>query len=164
MSQHNVQHDPFIDGYIAHMFEPLDTEEYHASLLKREPGHIPWHTDDATGAFLAAPPPGPEYDQHDWIIDYAVKDNLDKGPVVRQKIWAPKKSSDRVRRVDHEQLHRPIFFILKNGRGLGLPLIDAAAGNCMCLRGAEEAAPVGTSAHAQIRINVSLISTFTVRI
>jgi hypothetical protein len=147
--QQNAPRELFIDGYIAKTFEPLDTEAYHVSLLKREPGHIQWHTDD-TDAFLAAPPPGL---QDDWVIDYAVRDT---GPVIRQKIWAPKNSSDKVRWVDHEQLHRPIFFILKNGR-LGLPLTDAVVGNCMCLRGAEEAAPVGPGAHAQIRINVSSI-------
>jgi hypothetical protein len=153
------QCDLFIDGYIAKMFEPVDSPGYYASLLKRE--DIQWHSGDATGAFLAAPPPGLEFGQQHWVIDYPLKD---RGPVIRQKIWTPKKSSDKVRRVDHEQLHPPIFFILKNNRGLGLPLIEAAGGDCMCLLRAEEVAPVGTSAHAQIRINVSSISKFIVRI
>jgi hypothetical protein len=157
-TQQNVQRSPFIDGYLAQMFGPLDSAKYHANLLKTEHDHdIQW--DNSTGAFLAAPPSVPEFDQHDWVIDYAIKDN---GPVIRQKIWAPKKTSDKLRRVDHEQLHCPIFFIHKNGRGFGLPLIEAAGGVCMCLQGAEEAAPVGTSAHAQIRINVSSISKFMV--
>jgi hypothetical protein len=143
-----------IDGYIAQMFDPQAAEKYHASLLRREPGQIQLQADVGTGAFLAAPPPGPTSSQHGWVIDYAVRD---RGPVIRQKIWAPKKSSDKLRWVDHEQLHPPIFFIHKNGRDLGLPLRDAAGGNCMCLQGAEEAAPVGSSAHAQIRINVSSI-------
>jgi hypothetical protein len=107
-----------------------------------------------TAAFLATPPLGPTSGQHGWVIDYAV---IVRGPVIRQKIWEPKKSSDRLRWVDHDQLHPPIFFVHKNGKKLGLPLRDAAGGNCMCLRGAEETAPVGLSAHAQIRINVSSI-------
>ena len=64
---------------------------------------------------------------------------------------------DRLRWVAYEQLHPPIFFTHKNGRDLGLSLKDAAGGDCMCLLGAEEAAPVGSNAHAQIRINVSSI-------
>jgi hypothetical protein len=148
--QQDVQRDLFIDGYIAQMFDPQVAEEYHG----REPGHIQLQADvTGTGAFLATPPPGPA-GQHGWVIDYAVRV---RGPVIRQKMWAPKKSSDRQRWVDHEKLHPPIFFIHKNGKDLGLPLQEAAGGNCMRLRGAEEAAPVGTSAHAQIRINVSSI-------
>ena len=83
--------------------------------------------------------------------------------MIRQKIWAPKKSSDKLRWVDYEQLHPPIFFIHENGQDLGLPLKGAAGGNCMCLRGAEEAAPIGLNAHLQIRINVSSIFGFMVR-
>jgi hypothetical protein len=154
MDQQNVQtavqRDLFIDGYIAQMFDPQVAEEYHG----REPGHIQLQADvTGTGAFLATPPPGPA-GQHGWVIDYEVRV---RGPVIRQKMWAPRNPSDRLRWVDHEQLHPPIFFIHKNGQDLGLPLQEAAGGNCMCLRGAEEAAPVGTSAHAQIRINVSSI-------
>ena len=144
----------FIDGYIAQMFGPRVAEEYHASLLRRELGQIQLQADvTGTGAFLVTPPSGPTSGQHDWAIDYVVRDT---GPVIRQTIWAPKKSSDRLRYVDYDQLLPPIFFIHKNGRDLGLPLTGAARGNCMCLRGAEEAVPVD-SAHAQIRINVSFI-------
>jgi hypothetical protein len=50
----------------------------------------------------------------------------------------------------------------RKARDIGLPLIEAAGGDCMCLRGAEEAVPIATGAHAQIRINVSPILTFTV--
>ncbi|KAH9954548.1 hypothetical protein BC827DRAFT_1143511 [Russula dissimulans] len=78
---------------------------------------------------------------------------MPEGPVIPQQIWAPRKPSDAQRYVYHEQLHPPIFFVHKDGEGLGLPLTDAAAGNCMHLRGAEQAARVGTTTHAQIRIN-----------
>ena len=148
-------------GYTAHTFRPeaQDAEEYFASLLKRESEsgqiHCHWHT-DVTGAILAASPTGIASDHHDWVIDYTVRGT---GPVVQQKRWVPKKPSDKVRRVDHEPLCPPIFFIHNNGQDLGLPLVDAAGGNCTCLRGAVKAAP-GPYAHAQIRINVSSISTF----
>ena len=154
--------DLFVDSYTANMFGPRDSEAYQISLLKkRESGEIQWHV-DATGAFWAQPPPGIAPDQHYWVIDLAARET---GPVIRQKLWAPKNVSDKVRRVDHEQLNPPIFFIHKNGQDLGLPLIEAAGGNCMRLRGAEAAAPVCPSgSHTQIRINVSSISTFVVRI
>jgi hypothetical protein len=123
-----------IDGYIAQMFGPQVAQEYHVSLLKRESGQIQVQADVAgTDAFLATPPPGTRSGQHGWVIDYAV---IERGPVIPQKIWAPKKFSDMLRWVDHEQLHPPIFFIHENGQDLGLPLKDAAGGNCMCLRGA----------------------------
>ncbi|KAN0107453.1 hypothetical protein V8E52_010130 [Russula decolorans] len=148
--QHTVQRDLCIDGYIAQMFGPQAAQKYHVS-LRREPGQTQLQADVAgTDAFLATPLPGPTSGQHGWVTDYAVKD---RGPVIRQKIWTPKKESDKRRWVDHDQLHPPIFFIHKDGKDLGLPLMDAAGGDCRCLRGAEETAPVGTSAHAEIRIN-----------
>ena len=139
--------DLLIDGYIAHMFGPRDAEQYHVSLLKKESRNIQRHNTNGTGAFLAAPPVS---DKVIWVIDYAVRNS---GPVIRQSIWAPKTPSDKVRRVDLETLNPPIFFTHHNGN-LGLPLMEAVGGNCMGVRGAEEVAPVGTSAHAQIRINV----------
>lgn len=159
-----IQPDLMVDGYTSCMFGPQDVESYYISLLKREPRQFQWHTDiNIMGAFLAPPPPGLASDR-DLVIDYAVKD---AGPVIRQEIWTPKKPSDKVRRVDHEQLNPPIFFIREEGGDLGLPLIEAAEGSCVSLRGAEEAAPVdaGThSTHAQIRINVSFNLTLTVQI
>ncbi len=150
--QQNVQRDLHVDGYIAQMFRPQDAKEYHLSLLGREPGQVQLVA--GTGAFLATPPPGQIFGQHSWVVDYTARE---KGPVIWQKIWAPKKQSDKLRWVDHEQLHPPIFFIHKDGTDLGLPLTSAAGGNCTHLLGAKEAAPVGSSAHAQIRINVCSI-------
>ena len=152
-----VERDLLIDGYTAHTFGPHDAEAYFVSLLKRESGQIQWHT-DATGAVLVTPPPGwAVSNQHVWVMDYIARET---GPVIQQKLWAPKKRSEKLRRVDHWQLSPPIFFIHSNGQDLGLPLIGAAGGDCMCLRAAEGA--VGTGAHAQIRINVSTISTFII--
>ncbi|KAH9971267.1 hypothetical protein BJV74DRAFT_783725, partial [Russula compacta] len=134
------------------MFGPQGAEAYHASLLKRESRLIRWYINVSgfPDVFFAAPPPALDSDQHDWVIDYATRD---VGPVIPQQIWVPRKQSDAQRFVHHEQLRAPIFFIDKNGESLGLPLIAAAAGDCMRLRGADQAAPVGSSNHAQIRIN-----------
>jgi hypothetical protein len=160
--QHNVQRDLFIDGYTAQMFGPLDAEAYYVSLLKRGRGHIQWHTStDITDVFLAAPPPGLEVAsyQHDWVMDHVVRDT---GPVIPQKIWVPRRVSENIRRrVDHEQLQPPIFFIHNNGCDLGLPLIDAASNDGRHLRGAEEAVSVGSNAHVQIRIGVSSITSIS---
>jgi len=157
-SQH---HDLLIDGYLSHMFGPRDAETYHVSLLGRRSSQlIQWHITLPEGIFVAAPPAGQESNQ-DWAIDYAIKD---AGVVIPQQIWAPRNQSDAQRYVRHEQLRPPIFFVLRDGESLGLPLRDAAAGNCMGLRGAsEQVASVGRSSHAQIRINVSSILTSQVR-
>jgi hypothetical protein len=164
--QQSIERQLWIDGYLAHMFGPRDAEAYHASLLRREPRFIQWYTNvlESPGIFFAAPPPELESDEpeHDWTIDLAARD-IPVGPVIPQQIWAPRKPSDAQRYVYHEQLHPPIFFVHKDDEGLGLPLTDAAAGNCMHLRGAEQAARVGTTAHAQIRINVRTLSTLIVR-
>ncbi|KAI0287075.1 hypothetical protein BC826DRAFT_889085, partial [Russula brevipes] len=83
-------------------------------------------------------------------IDYVVRDT---GSVIPQQIWHPRKLSDTQRYVHHEQLRPPIFFVHRSGADLGIPLTEAAAGNCMHLRGADQVASVGTSTHTQIRIN-----------
>ncbi|KAI0247755.1 hypothetical protein BJV78DRAFT_897257 [Lactifluus subvellereus] len=147
----HVQLQLLIDGYIAHMFGPKDAEGYHVSLLGRESRLINWYTrvSPSLKIFFAAPPHGLDTNQYDWAIDYAISH---AGLVIPQQIWAPRNQSDAQRYVHHEQLRPPIFFVRKSGN-LGLPLIEAAAGSCMSLRGADQTAPVGPGAHAQIRIN-----------
>jgi len=150
-------HDLLIDGYLSHMFGPRDAESYHVSLLGRKSQLIQWHVTLPEGIFVAASRAGQEPNQEEtWAIDYAIRD---AGVVIPQQIWAPRNPSDAQRYVNHE-LHPPIFFALRDGQRLGLSLIDAAAGNCMYLRGAEQvASSVGRSSHVQIRINVSSILT-----
>jgi hypothetical protein len=153
-AQQHIQPQLWVDGYIAYMFGPQAAEGYHVSLLGRQPSLINWYTRVSWSLkiFYAAPPNGPGSNQYDWAIDYAINNT---GLVIPQQIWAPRNQSDAQRYVHHEQLHPPIFFVHKTGGNLGLPLIEAAAGNCMSLRGADQIAPVGSGAHAQIRINVS---------
>ena len=158
MSSRNFSHeDLLIDGYVSHMFGPRNAEAYFSSLLMREPQHIQWHPIHPEGIFRAAAPSGLESNQSNqegWAIDYAIKDT---SLVILQQIWTPRKPSDEQRYVHHEQLRPPIFFALNDSTSLGLSLREAAVGNCSCLRGAQQAAHVGPSSHAQIRINVSSI-------
>ena len=166
MSSHNISREVlWIDGYVSHTFCPRDAETYFSSLLMSKPQHIQWHVSPPEGIFYAASPHGIESDQDDqeaWEIDRAIKNT---GLVIPQHIWTPRLRSDAQRYVHHETLRPPIFFAHEDGRTLGLSLRDAAAlaGNCMCLRGAEQAARVGPSSHVQLRINVSSISAFVVR-
>ncbi|KAI0255610.1 hypothetical protein BJV78DRAFT_687969 [Lactifluus subvellereus] len=151
-TQQHIQLHLLIDGYIAHMFSPRAAEIYHVSLLGRESRLINWYTRVSPSlekAFFAAPHRLGS-NQNDWAIDYAINDT---GPVIPQPIWAPRHGLDAQRYVHHEQLCPPIFFVHKNCRDLGLPLIEAAAGNCMSLRGADQIAPVGSGHHIQLRIN-----------
>ena len=108
--------------------------------------------------FFAAPTsqPGLESNQEGWPIDYAIK-NI--GRVIPQQRWSPRTATHEQRYVHNEQLRPPIFFVLNDCTKLGLPLKAAAAGNCMSLRGAEQAAGVGPRSQAEIRINVSSILT-----
>jgi hypothetical protein len=162
-AQQNFEPDLLIDGYVSRMFGPKDAESYHASLLRREPQHIQWYTilPEFPGIFFATPPPAMESGQQGLAIDYVIKYT---GPVIPQRIWAPRKMADAQRYVHNEQLRPPIFFVHRDGRGLGLPLVDASAGNCMSLRSADQPAGLSPSTtHAQIRINVSHSSAFISR-
>ncbi|KAH9021303.1 hypothetical protein EDB85DRAFT_433210 [Lactarius pseudohatsudake] len=143
MNQH--AHDLLIDGYIAMTFGPRDAEAYHCTLLRRE--LRPYNLTEYPGIFFAMPPHRPDLDprqpQTPWVIDHMV---WNQGTVIGQQIWAA--------RIQYEFLCPPIFFVHRNG-GLGLPLNQAAGGDCMSLRGASQPAPLGEtcSTHAQIRIS-----------
>ena len=137
-----------VDGCISNMFGPRDAEAYQSTLLRRGAG--PLQEYNAPGyprTFFAMPSPGPFVNQQTpWVIDYVIGD---MGTVVPQKLWSP--------RLRHEFLRPPIFFFRKNEGRLGLPLNQAAGGNCMYLLGASHPAPLGENCgnHAQIRISVS---------
>jgi len=162
MSSRNIsREDLLIDGYVSHMFGPRNAEAYFSSLLMREPQHIQWYSILPEGIFCAAAPSGLDSDQKGWAIDYATKDT---GLVIPQQIWTPRIQPGAQHYVHHEQLRPPIFFALNDSTSLGLSLREAAAGNCSCLRDAQQAAHVGPSSYAQIWINVSSILTFVVRV
>ncbi|KAI0299037.1 hypothetical protein B0F90DRAFT_1858802 [Multifurca ochricompacta] len=80
-----------------------------------------------------------------WLLDYTI---LQGGTVVPQRFWSPQNPSDT-----QVPLHMPIFFVHKDRKNFGLPLIRAAAGDCMGLLDARIAAPVGDCSTMYIRIS-----------
>ncbi|KAI9435044.1 hypothetical protein H4582DRAFT_2059619 [Lactarius indigo] len=147
-STQQMNQDLMVDGYIASTFNPQDAEIYHCILLRRGPHFL--QPSIHNGIFYAMPPHRPDLDprqpQTPWVIDHMV---WNRGTVIGQPIWAT--------RNQYELLSPPIFFVHRNG-ALGLPLIQAAGGDCMSLQGASRPAPLGEtcSTHAQIRIGGSL--------
>ena len=87
-----------------------------------------------------------------WLLDYIVRN---VGTVVPQRLWSPLSSTD-AQRYATVPLHMPIFFVL-NGT-VGLPLNQAAAGDCAALLNARQPAPVGDRNTTNIRIMVSILS------
>ncbi|SRR5258707_10907972 len=87
-----------------------------------------------------------------WLLDYEVRN---VGTVVQQGLWTPASASDN-QRYGTVPLNMPIFFVQRDGRTLGLPLNQAAAGNCAALQNARAPAPVGQCSTTTIRILVSL--------
>ena len=143
--------DLLIDGYIANMVGPQAAGAYHSTLLRRGAGPLRAYNDPRyPRTFLAVPSPVPGLGQPTpWVVDTAVED---MGTVIPQTLWAP--------RLQRELLRPPIFFF--GTGGLGLPLNQAAEGDCMSLRGASRPAPFDAtcSTHAQIRIYVSFVHVF----
>ncbi len=86
-----------------------------------------------------------------WLLDYMVRD---VGTVVPQSLWTPAATSD-AQRYGTVPLNMPIFFVQRDGMTLGLPLNQAAAGDCSALLNARAPAPVGLCHTTVIRIMVS---------
>ncbi|KAI0259451.1 hypothetical protein BC834DRAFT_974254 [Gloeopeniophorella convolvens] len=143
-----------VDGYIANMFGPLDAQGYHSSLLGVDASQLQIHANVAgwENTFLVTPPTPPNVNPRlhlpPWVLDYAL---VTRGTVIPQAIWTPTNQADVQRYV--QQLCLPVFFIDRYSGRPGLPLINAAGGDCGSLRGANDPAPVGPGHKAQIRIN-----------
>jgi hypothetical protein len=165
IANRQIEHrDLLIDGYISHMFGPLDAEKHHATLLRREPQLIQWYSIPIfPGIFFAESPTEPGFDQElepeSWAIDYVVKD---MGVVIPQQRWAPRPSADAQRYIHHQELCPPIFFLHEDGESLGLPLVEAACGECSHLQDAMHAAAISSITYTQICINVRPVLTFMV--
>ena len=84
------------------------------------------------------------YNQLAWLFDYIVRN---VGTVVPQRRWFPSSPTDA-------QHYMPIFFVV-NGT-VGLPLNQAAAGDCSALLNARQPAPVEDRSTITIRITVSI--------
>jgi hypothetical protein len=87
-----------------------------------------------------------------WLLDYMLRD---VGTVVSQRLWSPAATSD-ARRYRTVPLNMPIFFVQRDRTTLGLPLNQAASGDCSALLNARLPAPVGHCHTTFIRIMVSI--------
>jgi hypothetical protein len=87
-----------------------------------------------------------------WLLDYTLRD---VGTVVPQTLWSPPTTAD-AQRYGTVPLNMPIFFIQRDRTTLGLPLNQAASGNCSALLNARHPAPVGNCHTTFIRIMVSM--------
>jgi hypothetical protein len=87
-----------------------------------------------------------------WLLDYMLRD---VGTVVSQRLWSPAATSD-AERYGTVPLNMPIFFVQRDRMTLGLPLNEAASGNCSVLLNASLPAPVGLYHTTFIRILVSI--------
>jgi hypothetical protein len=145
----------FIDGYLAQTFGPQATASYFTRLLGVDARMLhpivtqEWpHVFFITSPVVQNIPPSLSIDRNPaWLLDYAIRQ---VGTVVPQRIWSPGNSSD-----SQHPLKLPIFFVHKDGVNLGLPLLQAASGDCKTLLDAGTTAPVGNASTMYIRINVS---------
>ena len=152
--------DLCIDGNIAQTFGPERATRYFARLLRVDPRTLrPTRPQARPHAFfITSPavkntPPSALIDgQPAWLLDYAIRD---VGTVVPQHIWSVHHPSDDQRHYKNVPLNMPIFFVHNDRVTLGLPLLRAAAGDCMTLLGVGAAPLVGDCSTTYIRINVS---------
>jgi hypothetical protein len=150
----------YTNGYVAQTFGTRDTPPFFTRLLRVNEYTIqPTVTHEWPGAFFITSPVVPNVrsiyishiNRHAWLLDYELRDY---GTVVQQRIWSPGAPAD-AQRYNNVALNMPIFFVENNRSTLGLPLVHAAAGDCMRLLDAREAALVGNCHTTSIRINVS---------
>jgi hypothetical protein len=87
-----------------------------------------------------------------WLLDYLLRD---VGTVVPQCLWSPTATSD-AQRYGSVPLNMPIFFVHRDRTTLGLPLNQAASGDCSALLNGRLPAPVGCCHTTFIRIMVSI--------
>ncbi|KAF8494393.1 hypothetical protein F5888DRAFT_1636100 [Russula emetica] len=83
-----------------------------------------------------------------WHLDYMLRD---VGTVVPQRLWSPAAIPD-AQRYGTVPLNMPIFLVQSDRTRLGLPLNQAASGDCSALLNARLPAPVGQCHTTFIRI------------
>ncbi|KAI9432653.1 hypothetical protein H4582DRAFT_2083042 [Lactarius indigo] len=147
--------DLLVDGNIAQMFGPLDAGKYFTRLLQIDSRAIrTMHDPQWPSAFFISHPSASRahhftvvQGQHVWLLDYLIRHG---GTVVVQRIWAPQNEGQRHA---HVPLNMPIFFLHNDRRTLGLPIVAAAARDCMTLLDTGKPAAVGDCSTTFIRIN-----------
>jgi hypothetical protein len=87
-----------------------------------------------------------------WLLDYTLRN---VGTVVQQRRWTPSGTAD-AQRPCTVPLNLPIFFVQRDRMTLGLPLNQAASGDCSALLNPRLPAPLGQSQTTFIRIMVNI--------
>ena len=92
-----------------------------------------------------------------WLLDYMLRN---VGTVVQQRLWTPAATAD-AQRYGTAPLKMPIFFLQRDRTTLGLPLNQAASGDCSALLNPRLPAPVGQCSTTFIRIIVSIFPSYS---
>ena len=149
----------YTHGYVARMLGTRQAPGYFTQLLHFDERNFQLVV--SNGAFLLlhpavqnAHPTTHVGNRHAWLLDYTLRD---VGTVVPQRLWSLAATSD-AQRYGTAQLNMPIFFVERDRTTLGLPLNQAASGNCSGLLNARHPAPVGLRHTAFIRIMVSIFT------
>ena len=147
------------DGYISYTFSPQMAEFFLVQLLFKvaNSASIQAIRDaSGSGAYFVfnnpshySPPPLTISGRGAWVLDYDVRPG---GSVVPQELWVPQGQVDRLRYVNEAQFRMPVFFVRNDG-GLGVPVLNAAAGH-MQLRDVVLPPPLQDKTTAKIRIAV----------
>jgi hypothetical protein len=147
----------YTHGYIARMLGTMQAPGYFTHLLHFDERNFQLVV--SNGAFLLLHPTPQNVhpityigNRPAWLLDYMLRD---VGTVVPQRLWAPAANSD-AQRYGTVPLNMPIFFVQRDHTTIGLPLNQAASGQCPALLNARHPAPVGTCHTTSIRIVVSI--------
>ena len=147
----------YTHGYVARMLGTTQAPGYFAHLLHFEESKFRLVV--SNGEFLILHPAVQNVhpithvgNRPAWLLDHM---SSDVGMVVPQRLWSPAATSD-AERYGTAQLNMPIFFVQRDRATLGLPLNQAASGNCSALLNARLPAPVGLYHTTFIRIMVSI--------
>ena len=130
MNPPQLTRDYLTDGYISYTFTSRNAEFYVDHLFRRDAASVQ-AIRDGNGAYSVLIPPShfslPIRTQYGdtWVLDHAVRTG---GSVVPQQLWAPQGQGDQRRYMDQVQFRMPIFIVNMN-RGLGIPVMNAAAGH-----------------------------------
>jgi len=151
---HTTNQDVLLDGFLAHTFSPQDAYAFF-TLLLRTPNFL---------SYLS-------FSRGIWYMNYVQRPSsglptqlpLDfnfrttEGTVIPQRRWTPTDEVDIRRHVQEAALQLPVFFVNRND-SVGFWLPDILEGRDRDLNNRDSQAPLGETATAHIRINVSSLS------
>jgi hypothetical protein len=154
-------HDNLTDGYISYTFGSRNAENYLVIIFKVDAQFVQAARRNNAFYVLNQPPAHPNFSppaltiqgQNAWLLDFAVRSG---GSVVPQKLWFPQGQGDRRRYVEQAQFRMPMFFVNVD-RSLGVPVLNAAAGQ-MQLQGVGLPPQLADKSTIKIRISVCVRS------